>query len=643
MLGFLKAPSRLGVRQFALGAGCVALLACTAWGLRGYFLSGAAAQQARGTTLAAGQAPGAPPTAETSDYTQRVVAYVHETEAITRRDLGEYLIARHGPDKLTNLVNQRIIQHACLQRGLTVTAGEVEHALAEDAKNAGVEAKSFVQLIQSRYQKNLTEWKEDVVRQRLLMNKLCRDRVSVTEEDLRRAFESQHGEKVQLRMILWPLDQYAAAKAAYPQIVASDEAFVLAAKHQPDGGLACVAGKLKPVGRYAFEPQLEREAFKLRKGEVSELLKTEKNYVVLKCDDRFAADTTANFEAVRAKLAAQVREQKAELAMRTAFQGLLQEAKPSIFLAPPDKAPEGPPPPPSQVVAYVYGNVPITREDLGEYLIDRFGVQALDFLINRRIIDRACRARGISITRAEIDAALEQDLAKLHTDRARFQKEVLGKMGKTVHEWCEDVVRTRLLLDKLCRAQVKVTEEDMRKGFEALHGEKRECRIILWPHDQKTFAMREYPQVINSEAQFSQKAKTQASPSLAAKGGSIPAFARHTLGDEELERAAFALNVGEISALVGTAQGNALIKCDRIIPPNPTVRLEHVRDQLGKEVFERKVQVEMQKVFIDLRAQANPKPMLRDASRPSDLLAENRQIQRDMPSIRPGPAPRTGR
>src|SRR4051812_33957600 len=63
----------------------------------------------------------------------------------------------------------------------------------------------------------------------------------------------------------------------------------------------------------------------------------------------------------------------------------------------------------NQVVAYIYGTTPITREDLGEYLIARQGVEKLELLINKKIIDRACQQRGIEVTAAEVDTALAED------------------------------------------------------------------------------------------------------------------------------------------------------------------------------------------------------------------------------------------
>src|SRR5438105_4915519 len=63
-----------------------------------------------------------------------------------------------------------------------------------------------------------------------------------------------------------------------------------------------------------------------------------------------------------------------------------------------------------RVVAYLYDGEQITRADLGEYLIPRCGIEKLDLLIKRKIIDRACRARGVDVTAAEIDAALGEYL-----------------------------------------------------------------------------------------------------------------------------------------------------------------------------------------------------------------------------------------
>ena len=42
-------------------------------------------------------------------------------------------------------------------------------------------------------------------------------------------------------------------------------------------------------------------------------------------------------------------------------------------------------------MATIYGNIPITREELGEFLISRFGADRLEFLVNRKIVEKRAR------------------------------------------------------------------------------------------------------------------------------------------------------------------------------------------------------------------------------------------------------------
>src|SRR5262249_47607317 len=141
-----------------------------------------------------------------SDYSQRAVAFIYGNVAVTREQLGEYLIARHGKEKVELLVNKMIIERACKQRGVEVTDAEVEAALMLDVKSVGpnVDAKLFEKHLLQRYGKSLLEWKEDVIKPRLLLTKLVRDQIKIEETELRQAFDSKFGKKIKCRMIMWP-------------------------------------------------------------------------------------------------------------------------------------------------------------------------------------------------------------------------------------------------------------------------------------------------------------------------------------------------------------------------------------------------------------------------------------------------------
>ena len=78
-----------------------------------------------------------------------------------------------------------------------------------------IDLKVFEKDFLGPYNKNLFEWREDVVRPRLLMAKLCRDSVKVAEPDVKQAYEAEFGEKLEGRMILWPADQTRYAMTQY--------------------------------------------------------------------------------------------------------------------------------------------------------------------------------------------------------------------------------------------------------------------------------------------------------------------------------------------------------------------------------------------------------------------------------------------
>src|SRR5436190_1955885 len=133
-------------------------------------------------------------------------------------------------------------------------------------------------------------------------------------------------------------------------------------------------------------------------------------------------------------------------------------------------------------VAYIYGNVPVTRADLAEYLIARGGYERVEALVNKKIIEIEAAAAGVTATSQELDTEFAKDLKGLDgISKQQFIEVVLSKYGKSYYEWMEDVVRPRLLLQKMCQKEVKVENEDLLKEFEKLYGEKRRAQIIIWP------------------------------------------------------------------------------------------------------------------------------------------------------------------
>jgi parvulin-like peptidyl-prolyl isomerase len=561
------------------------------------------------------------------DYHERVVAYLGDEKTgavISRAELGEYLIPRFGPDKLDRLVKRRILERACRAYGVEVTASEVDATLAEHLQGLNVKREEFVKDVLKGYHMNLTEWKEDMIRPRLMLTKLVRPQIQVSEQDLREAFEAMYGELIAVRVIAWPKDEEKAAMDQFARLRDSEEAFAEAARSQKNSAFAAAGGRMKPFRRHILQDKLlEDSAFKLQPGQVSELIHSADGILMIKCDARQPADRTVNFEAKREELLKAATDRRIDEACKQYYATLLKDANPhSLVYDDPALLTN----PNAHVLVTIWGNEPITREELGEFLIQRFGAERLEFLVNTRIIERACQARGINVTDADVEAELEKKLKAAQVSQKDFIKTYLNPQGKNLYEFKEDVLREQLRLARLFRDSVQATEEEIQMAYNAYYGEKRKCRIIIYPTDERRIAEKEYESLSNSDNAFSEKAKHQASKTLACREGSLDAFARNTTGDHILEEAAFRLLPGQVSAIIETAQGPAILKLDSIEPPNPNPPpMAQIHDQLQHEVIERKIPIESIAQFKVLRARDNPRLLLQDPNRGENLAESVRE------------------
>ena len=197
---------------------------------------------------------------------------------------------------------------------------------------------------------------------------------------------------------------------------------------------------------------------------------------------------------------------------------------------------------PVRAVAYIYGDIAITREELGDFLIARGGYDKVDLLINRRIIEIECAKRKITVTSQEMEAVLNDDMKGLGFSRDQFLEQLLPRYNKTYYEWMEDVIKPRLQLKKLCQDQVKVEPQDLKDRFENLYGEKRRVQMVMWPKDQVKVAQEQFAQARKSQEEFDRVARNQAQPGLAASAGHILPISMHQAEKDPLvEKIAFQL------------------------------------------------------------------------------------------------------
>jgi hypothetical protein len=254
-----------------------------------------------------------------------------------------------------------------------------------------------------------------------------------------------------------------------------------------------------------------------------------------------------------------------------------------------------------RVIAHIYGNIPVMREELGEYLIARYGKERVEFLVNRKIVEMACKSRNIVVTDTDVEVQLKRDIESFGPNMTLdgFVNQVLKRFNKTLYEWKEDVIRPKLEMTRLVTPLIQVTPDDVRNEFESRYGPKVKCRMIVLqekhPRPQEV-----WEQVRLSEDAFLKAAgdqQIQFIPQLQSSKGEIPPIYRH-FPDANIEKEAFSLEPGQISKLIGMPDHTIVIlRCEQKVAADQSKRLEDERINLNREVFDKKLAMEIPRFF----------------------------------------------
>lgn len=258
---------------------------------------------------------------------------------------------------------------------------------------------------------------------------------------------------------------------------------------------------------------------------------------------------------------------------------------------------------PNKVVAEVNG-VMITRQQLADELIARKGRAQLEALVHRTLIEQTCATKGITVSEKEVqDELLAEVKAAASANLADFEKSMLKPRKTSLFEYREDVIRPRIMIQKLAASQLSLTEEDLRREFACKYGPKAVIHMIQVKDHR--IATKIWTDIRGNPEMFIRYAKTQENGDLAAVAGLLNPFGRHTTHDI-IEQRAFELKEKEISEVLQTPErGYAIIMKVRELPARTDVTFEQKIDEVRVAALEKKRQSEVPKIIENLKSQAS--------------------------------------
>ncbi len=252
-----------------------------------------------------------------------VVAVVNGEE-LSRDKLADLLIGMYGGEGLNLLIRRTLVKQESSKRNVIVTEEEVaeriqtlvEGQIKQQMKKGGLKDEEALKRELEKAKITLDQYKKNIqkmfkltkgqVEAEILAEKIIKQTIKITDEELREAYEDQFGEKILARQIV--LRTSRDAEKTLERIKAGADFEGLAKKESIDRNSASREGKMLPFGPQGV---MGKAVAKLKNGEVSEIVKTDSGYHLIKLDKRIPR-STKKFSEVKEDLAKLVTAQKVQ-------------------------------------------------------------------------------------------------------------------------------------------------------------------------------------------------------------------------------------------------------------------------------------------------------------------------------------------
>lgn len=217
------------------------------------------------------------------------------------------------------------------------------------------------------------------------------------------------------------------------------------------------------------------------------------------------------------------------------------------------------------------------------------------------LLDRA-EALNIEASRSEVESRI---------DRIRDQNPQLFRATSEslLQDQIANEIKKQRLLAREVDPKVRVTDGDVQQFCQAQAQEARQVKLsqILLRGENVAARVRQVQRQFTEGAEFAELARTFSDdPNASDNGGTLGTFRKGELL-KEIEEAAFALPVGELSQPVQTTFGtHLLLVSEEQIPQdfNCAALSEETRDQYEQQLFQQRRQSQLDSYLAELREKA---------------------------------------
>ena len=249
---------------------------------------------------------------------QRSIQISHEMLALE-------CMKRYGDEVLDSIINRAVIQLACENAGVTVTQLDVDKEIVRIARSFNIPVETWLNMLSTERGITPQQYSRDVIWPMLALKKLAGSDVEISDEDLHNAFVRNYGARCKARMIMVENPRLANTIAQQAQLN-PDEFARLAMKHSIEPGSRGLGGSVPPIARFSGNPTIENVAFRLKPGEISEIVQVGTTWVILKCEG-YTEPVVKSIDEVREQLYIDLTEEKVQEEVAKLFEKLKKTSR----------------------------------------------------------------------------------------------------------------------------------------------------------------------------------------------------------------------------------------------------------------------------------------------------------------------------
>ncbi len=267
------------------------------------------------------------------------VAAVVDGMEIPIRHVAEVCLMRFGDEMLKTEINRTLLRAELQKAGLQVAKQDIDDEIARAAESMGYvtpsgspDVETWLTVITENDRSKVEFYIEDEVWPTVALKKLVEKNVSVTQEDMQKGFESNFGPRVDVLAIMTDNHQQATRVWSMAASNPTSEFFgKLAHQYSIEPASRNNFGQVEPIQQHGGRPELEKEAFSLKPGEISKVVQVGKYWVIMFCQG-YTEPVVTEFAAVKDEIYKSIREKKMRIAMYDKFQQLIDDAQIDNFL-----------------------------------------------------------------------------------------------------------------------------------------------------------------------------------------------------------------------------------------------------------------------------------------------------------------------